>query len=153
MIAIAASEVPPRTTPSNYPEPFASRMEGRVKRPVSDQFRLRNFGVNLTTLAPGARSALHHVHSAQDEFVYILAGEATIVSDDADTIAEAGMCAGFCAGGVAHHLENRSDRPVIYLEIGDRSAGDEVSYPADDLVGLREAEGWSFTHKDGTPYP
>lgn len=153
MTAIVALEAPPRIAPSNYPQPFASRMEGRVKRPLGDEFQLRNFGVNLTTLAPGARSALHHRHSAQDEFVYVLAGEATIVSGSNETIVVAGMCAGFPAGGAAHHLENRSQRPVMYLEVGDRTAGDEVSYPADDLVGVRTAEGWRFTRKDGTPYP
>lgn len=153
MIAIVASEVPQRSSASNYPEPFASRMAGRTKRALGDEFRLRNFGVNLTTLAPGARSALHHCHSAQDEFVYILSGEAVIVSDATETIALAGMCAGFRANGPAHHLENRSDGPVIYLEIGDRASEDEVSYPADDLVGLRTTEGWRFTRKNGTPYP
>ncbi len=153
MTVIVASEVPPRSTPSHYPEPFASRMQGRTKRPLGEAFQLRNFGVNLTTLAPGARSALHHCHSAQDEFVYILDGEAIIVSGCDETIAGAGMCAGFRAGDTPHHLENRSERPVTYLEIGDRTAGDEVSYPDDDLVGLRVAGGWRFAHKDGTPYP
>lgn len=152
MTAIVASQAPSRTTPSNYPEPFASRMTGRTKRALGDIFQLANFGVNLTTLAPGAVSSLHHRHSRQDEFIYILEGEAVLVTDTGETAVSAGMCAGFPSGGTAHHLENRSDRPVTYLEIGDRSAQDEVSYPVDDLVGIRVGQGWRFTHKDGTPY-
>lgn len=151
-IAIKAADAPARTKPSNYPEPFASRMKGRTKRPLGDLFGLSNFGVNLTTLAPGAVSALQHRHSRQDEFVFILEGEAVLVTGETETLLRPGMCAGFKAGGVSHHLENRSGAPVTYLEIGDRTPGDEVSYPADDLVGTLGPNGWIFHRKDGTPY-
>ncbi len=73
-VAIAATEAAPRTKPSNYPEPFASRMAGREKRPLGDVFALSNFGINLTRLAPNAISALRHAHSKQDEFIYVLRG-------------------------------------------------------------------------------
>lgn len=151
-IAIKAADAPARTKPSNYPEPFASRMKGRTKRPLGDLFGLSNFGVNLTTLAPGAVSALQHRHSRQDEFVFILEGEAVLVTGETETLLRPGMCAGFKGGGVSHHLENRSGAPVTYLEIGDRTPGDEVSYPADDLVGTLGPNGWIFHRKDGTPY-
>ena len=71
-VALVALDVPKRTKPSNYPEPFASQMQGREKRPLGDLFGLTNFGVNLTQLAPGAVSALRHAHTAQDELIYIL---------------------------------------------------------------------------------
>jgi uncharacterized cupin superfamily protein len=151
-IVIRATEAPARTKPSNYPEPFASRMRGRTKRPLGDVFGLTNFGVNLTTLEPGAASALQHRHSRQDEFVYVLEGEAILVTGDTKTVLRAGMCAGFKAGGSSHHIENRSDAPVTYLEVGDRTKGDEVSYPSDDLVGELGPQGWVFRHKDGSPY-
>jgi uncharacterized cupin superfamily protein len=151
-IAVLAADVPPRTSPSNYPPRFAARMAGRVKRQLGDAFGLAAFGVNLTTLEPGAVSALQHRHSRQDEFVYILEGEATLVAGAAVAVLRAGMCAGFRAGGTSHHLENRSGAPVRYLEIGDRAEGDEVAYPADDLVAVREDGRWRFRHKDGTPY-
>ena len=152
-MALSASSAPPRRTPSNYPEPFASQMAGREKRPLGDLFGLRNFGVNLARLHPGARSALHHRHSRQDEFVFVLEGEPTLVGDAGVMLLRPGMCAGFPADGPAHHLENRSQGDVVYLEIGDRQAGDEVAYPADDLRAVLGAEGrWRFTHKDGSPY-
>lgn len=151
-IAIKAIDVPVRAKASNYPEPFASRMKGRAKRPLGDLFGLLNFGVNLTVLEPGAVSALQHRHTLQDEFVYILEGEATLVTGDVETVLTAGMCAGFKAGGVSHNLENRSDAPVLYLEVGDRTKGDEATYPADDLVAVAGPNGWIFTHKDGSPY-
>jgi len=152
-IAIRADQAPPRSRPSAYPEPFASRMEGREKRPLGDLFGLQNFGVNLTRLAPGAISALRHAHSVQDEFVYILQGHPTLHTDEGMTPLEPGMCAGFRAGtGNGHRLQNESHEDVVYLEIGDRTPGDEGSYPDDDLRALLVEGRWTFVHKDGSPY-
>lgn len=153
-IAIVAAAAPLRSQPSNYPEPFASRMQGRDKRPLGDLFGLTRFGVNLTRLAPGAVSALRHAHSCQDEFIYVLSGHPTWITDAGETPLAPGMCAGSKAGtGDGHCLVNRSAEDVVYLEIGDRSAGDVVTYPDDDLQAvLDEAGRWRFVHKDGTPY-
>jgi len=150
--ATVATDVPVRQRASNYPAPFAQRMTGREKRPLGEMFGLTNFGVNLTRLAPGAISALHHRHSRQDELIYILEGHPTLFTDDGTIELAPGMVAGFPAGGAAHHLENRTDAPCSFIEIGDRTAGDEGSYPDDDLQALRDERGWRFTHKDGTPY-
>lgn len=150
--AVVAADAAPRAKPSNYPEPFFSRMGKRVKRPLGDLFGLKNFGVNLTTLAPGGESALMHRHSRQDEFVYIVEGVATLRTESGETELRPGMCAGFPAAGEAHHLVNRTDAPVTYLEIGDRTPGDEGSYPEDDIAAEMTPQGWRFTRKDGTPY-
>jgi uncharacterized cupin superfamily protein len=152
-LAIRATDVAPRRKPSNYPEPFFSRMAGREKRPLGDVFGVTNFGVNLTRLVPGGESALLHRHSGQDEFIYILEGEPTLITDVGEVTLGPGMCAGFPAQGPAHQLVNRSDRDVLYLEIGDRSSGDEGSYPDDDLKAVLGPDGkWLFSHKDGRPY-
>lgn len=151
--AIDAATAPPRAKQTSYPEPFASRMAGRQKRPLGDLFGLRNFGVNLTRLIPGAQSALRHRHSRQDEFIYILEGEPTLITDRGETPLRPGMCAGFPAGGTAHHLINRSPRDVVILEVGDRSPGDEGSYPDDDIQAvLGEGGKWRFARKDGRSY-
>ena len=151
--AIVAAETPPRTKSSNYPEPFAARMAGRVKRPIGDLFGLKNFGVNLTRLQPGAASSLHHWHSRQDEFIYVLEGEPTLFTDVGETTLRPGMVAGFPALGTAHHLENRTTRDCLILEVGDRSSDDTVTYPSDDIQAVMSEDGkWSFTHKDGMPY-
>jgi len=152
-VAVMALDVPPRTRPSNYPEPFASRMMGREKRQLGDLFGLVNFGVNLTRLQPGAMSALRHAHSRQDEFVYILEGAPTLVTDAGETPLRPGMCAGFRAGTEdAHHLVNRTDEVVAYLEIGDRTPGDQGTYPDDDLKAVSRNGAWHFVHKNGLPY-
>jgi uncharacterized cupin superfamily protein len=152
-IAIVASGVPPRTKPSNYPEPFFSRMAGRVKTPLGDLFGLRGFGVNLTCLQPGAVSALHHQHSRQDEFIYVLEGEPTLCTDAGEMQLRPGMAAGFAATGTAHHLENRTAFDCVILEVGDRPVGDEVQYPVDDIQAVMGEDGkWQFAHKDGKPY-
>jgi uncharacterized cupin superfamily protein len=150
--AIEAAAAPLRNKPSLYPPVFATRVTGRSKRPLGELFGLRNFGVNYTVLEPGAISALHHRHTLQDEFIYVLEGELTLHLGSSSLRLTAGMCAGFPAGGEAHHLENQTPEPAAYLEIGDRTAGDHVSYPDDDLVAVRSGDTWVFTHRDGTPY-
>jgi uncharacterized cupin superfamily protein len=152
-IALLATDVAPRSKPSNYPEPFATRVQGREKRALGDVFGLSNFGVNLTRMAPGAISALRHAHSKQDEFVYILQGHPTLLTDEGATPLAPGMCAGFKAGsGNGHQLVNETSADVVYLEVGDRTPGDEGSYPDDDLKALMVDGAWKFVHKDGTPY-
>lgn len=153
-VALLAADAPPRQKPSVYPEPFASRMAGRIKHPLGDLFGLKNFGVNLTRLAPGAVSALRHAHTRQDEFVYILQGHPTLLTDAGKTPLAPGMCAGFAAGsGNGHCLMNESTEEVVYLEIGDRTPGDAATYPDEDLQAAMVDGQWRFSHKDGTPYP
>ncbi len=151
--ALDARKIPVRERPSVYPEPFASMMKGREKRAIGDYFGLKNFGVNLTRLKPGAVSALRHSHEKQDELIYVLEGHPTLRSNAGETRLSPGMCAGFPAGlGDAAQLVNNSDADVWYLEIGDRTAGDHVEYPDDDLVAKMIDGQWQFFHKDGTPY-
>lgn len=152
-VAVVANEAPSRTKASSYPEPFASRMAGRRKQPLGDLFGLTNFGVNLTRLAPGSVSALRHAHSRQDEFVYILHGHPTLHTDEGLTRLSPGMCAGFRAGtGNGHRLINETEEEAVYLEVGDRTPGDEGSYPDDDLRAMMVEGKWKFVHKDGSPY-
>jgi uncharacterized cupin superfamily protein len=152
-IALVAADAAPRTRPSLYPEPFASRMRGRTKRALGDPFGLRNFGVNLTRLEPGAVSALRHAHSRQDEFIYVLEGQPALHTDEGLTRLAPGMCAGFPAGsGNAHCLINDTAAAVVYLEIGDRSSGDQASYPDDDLRADLIDGRWAFSRKDGSTY-
>jgi uncharacterized cupin superfamily protein len=152
-VALSAAEAPPRPFRTNYPEPFASRMAGRDKRPLGDLSGLMNFGVNITRLAPRGCSALRHAHSKQDEFVYILEGHPTLITDAGRTALHPGMCAGFKAGsGDAHCLVNETGANVVYLEIGDRTAGDAVDYPDDDLAVVTIDGQRRMAHKDGAPY-
>ena len=151
---INAIDIPANQQASVYPAPFAERVQGRIKRKLGNYFELSNFGVNLTTLAPNAISALKHQHLTQDEFIYLLTGELTLVYGDKEYCLQAGDCFGFKAGeNIAHQLINQSDNDASYLEIGDRSTGDRVEYPDDDLRALSKPDGnWQFTHKDGRPY-
>ena len=128
-IAVDAAEVPVRSKPSAYPEPFASRMAGREKRPLGDFFGLTNFGVNLTRLAPNSVSALRHAHSRQDEFVYILRGRPTLHTDEGRTQLSPGMCAGFKAGTRNRHPIERTSSgklrlPPVAVHVERRAPGD-----------------------------
>lgn len=129
-------------------------MAGRVVRPLGEFFGLSNFGVNLVALAPAAVSALRHSHSRQDEFVYIVSGEPTLVTNGGEVVLQPGMCVGFrAATGNAHMLANRSDHECTYLVVGDRTPGDTATYPDDDIVArYGEAGPWQFAHKNGEPY-
>jgi uncharacterized cupin superfamily protein len=151
--SIRAADVAAVTGRGLYPARFAHVVAGRTKRRLGDAFGLRSFGVNLTTLEPGAASALYHAHTVQDEFVFVLEGRVTIVAGDTEYEAGPGECIGFKGGtGIAHQLVNRSGEPMTYLEIGDRQPGDGVEYPRDDLAAKQGPGGWIVTHKDGTPY-
>jgi uncharacterized cupin superfamily protein len=151
--AIRALDVLPPATGSLYPEPFASMVAGREKRRLGEQFGLANYGVNLCKLSPGSVSSMRHHHSTQDEFIYILEGTPTLVTDSGSMTLEPGMCAGFKAGnGDAHQLRNDSVGPVTCIEIGDRSKGDQVVYPGVDLALHEEGGKFTFTHKNKEPY-
>ena len=138
---------------SNYPEEFKPVVAGRVKKRLGNAAGLENFGVNLVELAPGSASALRHWHDKQDEFIYVVSGEITLLTDAGEEILKVGDCAGFPAGVAnGHCLINRSGEKATYLEIGDHTSDDEVTYPDDDLVAQNSAKGWIFTHKDGKLY-
>jgi uncharacterized cupin superfamily protein len=125
-----------------------------MKHRLGDHFGLTNFGINLTELEPGAVSALFHYHTKQDEFIFVVSGNPTLVLGDKEFALKAGDCCGFKAGtGVGHQLINRSNEKVLYLEIGARAAGDYAEYPRDDLKFTQlETGAWILTRKDGTPY-
>jgi uncharacterized cupin superfamily protein len=141
----------PERKGSGYPAPFNQRAVGRIKQALGDAGGLTDFGVNLTQLPPGAWSSQRHWHSLEDEFIYVLSGELTLVTDAGEQILRAGDCAAFpkqVADG--HQLINRSSAPASYLEVGSRHDADVCTYPDVDLKldGKR-----GFVHKDGTPYP
>ncbi len=139
---------------TGYPEPFRAAVAGRSRQRLGNAIGLTNFGVNLTTLAPGAQSALRHWHSHQDEFIYVISGALMLVTDTGETLLTPGMMAGFPAGVTnGHHLVNRSEEHATYLEIGDRTPGDRAEYPDDDLLALPKTEGgYYFAHRNGDLY-
>ncbi len=138
---------------NSYPAPYHAEAAKREKRILGDALGLTNFGVNLTALPPGTASAQRHWHSKQDEFVFIVSGELTLVTDAGEQVLSAGMVAGFPAGKRdGHMLVNRSQEEAVYLEVGDRTALDEVDYPDIDML-VRSVDGEEkYVHKDGTPY-
>lgn len=145
-------DVAPRTG-SSYPAPFRSECETRLKRALGDAAGLTLFGVNLVHLNPGDWSAQRHWHSHEDEFVYVLEGEVTLVTDAGEQLLGPGMAAGFPAGVEdGHCLINRGETVAVYLEVGDRSPEDAVRYPDIDLVLEPEDGGRRFTNRKGEPY-
>jgi uncharacterized cupin superfamily protein len=138
---------------TGYPAPFAKDVEGRIKRALGDAAGLKQFGVNLTTLEPGAMSAQRHWHAREDEFVFVLTGELTLITDAGEEVLLPGMAAGFPAGDAnGHHLVNRSGAPATYLEIGTRSADEDAYYPDIDLAVEKRAGKARYLHKSGEPY-
>ena len=151
--AVIAGEVKPRLG-TNYPPQYAENCKAREKRALGDQFQLAQFGVNLTTLPPGCWSSLRHWHRNEDEFVYVLEGEITLIDDYGEHVLRPGMCAGFKAGVPnGHHLVNRGVGTARYLEVGSRMADEDVIYSDIDMKGSRRGGGpYVQSHKDGTPY-
>jgi uncharacterized cupin superfamily protein len=63
------------------------------------------------------------------------------------------MAAGFAAGSPdAHQLINETNKPVVYLEVGDRTPDDRASYPDVDLAARMVGGKLIFSRKDGRPY-
>jgi uncharacterized cupin superfamily protein len=150
--------IDPATLParrgSSYPEPFRNEVEARIKRALGDPCGLTQFGVNLVELPPGCWSSQRHWHSHEDELVYVLEGELTLVTDAGEQVLRAGTAAGFPAGKPdGHHLINRTGRPAVYLEVGTRREDvDEVDYPDIDMAVRQTRDGQRFVRKSGEPY-
>ncbi|QSA97554.1 cupin domain-containing protein [Methylococcus sp. EFPC2] len=151
--ALDPATVTSKTT-STYPrEEWRDELGRRSKQALGDALGLQNFGVNLARLEPGAASALRHWHTRQDEFVYVLEGELTLVTEAGEQILLAGDCAGFPAGREdGHRLINRSDAPAVYLEVGDRLPGDRAHYPDVDLEARADRSPYRYFHTDGSAY-
>ncbi len=143
----------PESNATTFPEPYKAHNQNRLNRRLGDFAGVKNFGVNLTRILPGGQSSYLHAHTRQDEFAYVLEGEVVLETSQGREVLRAGMCAGFSAGsGTAHRFINQTDRDVLLLVVGDRSAGDEIAYPDVDMHARLDAGGtYRFTKKNGTP--
>ena len=142
----------PKIKGTFYPPPFNSPSAERVRQRLGNAGGLADFGVNLMHLPPGNWSSQRHWHSHEDEFVYVLEGELTLIEDDGETLLGAGDCAAFPKGtGNGHHMINRSGATAVYLEVGSRAPADLTTCSDIDMMSAN-TDG-RFVHKDGTPYP
>jgi uncharacterized cupin superfamily protein len=136
-----------------YPPPFDQPCRARARRRLGDAAGLTQFGVNLLTLPPGAWSSQRHWHTGSDEFIYVVAGEVTLVTDSGEEVLRAGDAAGFKAGDAdGHHLQNRSNAEARVLEIGTRVANDGATYSDIDMIAPPGGKPAIYTRRDGTPY-
>jgi uncharacterized cupin superfamily protein len=136
---------------TSYPPPFDAPCKQRRRWQLGDAAGLTQFGVNLLRLAPGVWSSQRHWHTAEDEFVWVLEGEVVLVTNEGEQLLRAGDCAGFKAGVAnGHHLQNRSSREVLLLEVGSRRNDDGCDYPDIDLILDPGSE--TYRHRDGRPY-
>lgn len=136
-----------------YPPPFDQPCRNRERKKLGDAAGLTQFGVNLLRLAPGVWSSQRHWHSNSDEFVYVLSGEVTLVSDEGREVLRTGEAAGFKAGDTnGHCLQNCSKADALVLEIGSRSSEDNGYYPDIDMMAPAEGNPAIYVHRDGTPY-
>jgi uncharacterized cupin superfamily protein len=150
MPKIDIAPIPVRTG-SGYPPPYDAPCAARTRKRLGDAGGLQDFGINLMTLPPGGWSSQRHWHSHEDEFVYVLQGELTLIEDDGETILRAGECAAFPKNsGNGHHMINRSDEIAVYLEVGSRHPDDLTTCSDIDMMSSN-ADG-RFVRKDGTPY-
>jgi len=150
MPKIDVSRIPLRVG-TGYPDPFNDACAGRTRRRLGDAGQLKDFGVNLNTLPPGQWSSQRHWHSHEDEFVYVLEGELTLVEDEGEILLRAGDCAAFPKGtGNGHHLRNTSSSTAVYLEVGSRHPDDLTT--CSDIDVMSSNRDGAFVHRDGSPY-
>jgi uncharacterized cupin superfamily protein len=135
---------------TGYPEPFRGAVAGRRWQALGDAFGLTDFGVNLCILPPGTASSQRHWHTEEDELVYMLDGELTLVTNAGRQSLLPGMVVGFAKGRAdGHHLLNESGAPARFLVVGSRHHGDECHYPDIDLMVTADG---TFRHRSGEPW-
>ena len=138
---------------TGYPAEFAAIVSGRFRKRLGDAGGLTQFGVNLCRIAPGSGSSIRHWHHNEDEFVLMLSGEAVLIEDEGETVLKPGDAAAFKAGVAnGHNIVNRGIVDAVFLEVGTRAPTETADYPDIDLRAVKDANGYHFTHKDGTPY-
>lgn len=137
---------------SGYPSPYDEPCKARKRSRLGDVAALTHFGINLLRLSPGTWSSQRHWHTAEDEFVWVVEGEVVLVTDEGEQVLRVGECAGFPAGVAnGHHLQNRSGKDALLLEVGSRRpAEDGCDYPDIDMV--LEAGSRTFKRRDGRSY-
>lgn len=152
MPAIKAVDVAERRG-SNYPSPFDEPCRGRLDRSLGDRFGLKDFGVHLVVLEPGAWSSQRHWHTEEDELVYVLEGAPTLITNDGPQVLQPGHVVGF-RGGVddGHHFVNDTDSPVQLLVVGSRKPDEDVFYSDIDMQILGTGDGARYTRRNGEPY-
>jgi len=140
-----------KRTGCGYPSPFDEPCKDRERVRLGAAAGLKQFGVNRLRLGPGQWSSQRHWHSHEDEFIYVLEGEIVLVTDDGEARLVAGECAGFPAGKAdGHHIQNRSSKDAIVLEVGTSNESvDVTTYPDIDMLALPDG----YVHRDRTPYP
>jgi uncharacterized cupin superfamily protein len=152
MPKIDVSKVPERGG-TGYPAHLQELVSGRFRKRLGDVGGLDQFGVNLCRLEPGSGSSLRHWHHKEDEFVYVLSGEATLIEDDGETVLKPGDAASFKAGVAnGHHIVNRTQKDVVFLEIGTRANDEIAEYSDVDLRAVAKGRVWTFTRKDGSEF-
>lgn len=150
--ALDPATVPERTG-SRYPAQLQGPERHRIKQALGDAVGLTHYGVNLVRMPPDSWSSIRHWHANEDEFIYVLEGELVLVTDGGEQVLGPGTAAGFPAGKAdGHHLINRGTSTAVYLEVGDRCAEEEVTYPDVDLRLERGPDGRVFTNRKGEPY-
>jgi uncharacterized cupin superfamily protein len=144
----------PESNATTYPAPFRDLAARRWNRRLGRILGLTNFGVTITRIEPGGQSSCRHWHARQDEFVYVLSGEAILETDAGEHRLTVGMCAGFPAGlRNGHRFVNRGETDVILLVAGDNTPGETVHYPDVDMHLTVAPDGsYAYTRKDGTPF-
>lgn len=152
MPKIDLSDVPLKTG-SIYPAPYGAQMDGRSSLRLGQAGGLTQFGANLVSLQPGARSSLRHWHANEDEFVMVTEGTVTLIDDSGAQDLHVGDCAAFPAGDPnGHCFENRTEHDARFLVVGTKAARDVATYSDIDLQVTIEAGTATFTRKDGRPY-
>jgi uncharacterized cupin superfamily protein len=138
---------------TGYPAHLAAITHGRFRKRLGDAGGLTQFGVNICRVEPGSGSSHRHWHHNEDEMVYILSGEAVLIENECETVLKPGDAATFKAGVPnGHTLVNRGAVDLVFLEIGTRANDEIAEYPDVDLRAVKDADGYHFTHKDGTKY-
>lgn len=120
--------------------PLNDRSEIFMTR-LSDPTGLSHLGVSLARVPPGKESFALHVHTVQEEWIFVLSGAGQVRIDDRELAVRAGDFVGFPPNGPAHLVRNTSDVDLVYLQGGDRRDGDRGRFPELGRVAYQHDDG------------
>jgi len=145
---VSSADVPEKS--HRYPN---SDEDLAPKRAIGRAAGLRQLGIHLVRVPPGARTSYPHAESAEEEFVYVVEGEVDAWIDGELHRMRAGDFAAFPSGtGICHTFLNDGERDAVLLAGGEADkAHNRIHYPLH--AGRRADMPWSHWWDDAPARP
>jgi len=119
-------------------EEFSHGKYGMRYKALGDFAGATQLGVCYEELAPGQQANQSHYHMVEEEHLFLMEGELTLILGKRTYLLKANHYVCFPAGqAVGHAIINHTDKISKYLIFSSRSNNDVMVYPDSDKVKVR----------------